>query len=145
MFHVGPDLGPNCLQKSSTKNIIRVSNSLDPDQDQCSMSNKFYQEHYQSIKQLGSRSGWMLHVCPDLFAKNTIRNIRVSNSLDPDQDQCSMSVLIWVQTVCKKILSGTLSEYQIAWIQISPDLCPNCLQRLSADDKSPLHLSRKEL
>ena len=36
-------------------------------------------------------------------------------SLDPDQDRCS----------------------------VGPDLGPNCLQRLSADDKSPL--TRKEL
>ena len=44
-----------------------------------------------------------------------MNNIRVSNNLDPDQDQ---------QNVC-------------------PDLGPNRLQRLSADDKSPL--ARKEL
>ena len=50
---------------------------------------KFYQEHYSSIKQLGSRSGPMFHV--------------------------------------------------------GPDLGPNCLQRISAEDKSPLHLARKEL
>ena len=98
MFHVGPDLGPNCLQKNISGNIIRVTNSLDPNQDGCSMSvliwvqtvcKKLYQEHYQSIKQLRSRPGPMLHV--------------------------------------------------------GPDLGPNCLQRLSADDKSPLHLARKEL
>ena len=39
-----------------------------------------------------------------------------------------------------KIPSETLSECQTAWIQIrfdiDPDLGPNCLQRLSADDKS---------
>ena len=70
-----------------------------------------------------------------------------------------MTVLIWVQTVCidyqltakvfmlssawsadyfskltfiKKNLSGTLSECQT----VVPDLGPNCLHRLSADDKS---------
>ena len=43
------------------------------------------------------------------FKKNSIKNsIRVSNSLDPDQDQRS----------------------------VGPYLGPNCLQRLSADDKS---------
>ena len=41
--------------------------------------------------------------------------IRVSNGLDPDQDRRS----------------------------VGPDLGPNCLQKLSADDKSPL--ARKEL
>ena len=42
------------------------------------------------------------------FSKNSFRNtIRVSNGLDPDQDI------------------------------VGPDLGPNCLQRLSADDKSP--------
>ena len=50
---------------------------------------KFNQGQYQSIKQLGSRSGPMFHV--------------------------------------------------------GPELGPNCLQRLSADNKSPLHLARKEL
>ena len=43
------------------------------------------------------------------FSKNSFRNtIRVSNSLDPDQAQHF----------------------------VGPDLCPICLQRLSADDKS---------
>ena len=35
--------------------------------------------------------------------------MRVSHGLNPDQDQCS----------------------------VDPDLDPNCMQRLSADDKSP--------
>ena len=44
-----------------------------------------------------------------IFSKNSFRNtIRVSNSLDPDQDRRS----------------------------VGPNLGPNCLQRLSADDKS---------
>ena len=52
----------------------------------------------------------------NFFFLNSFRNtIRVSNSLDKDQDQYS----------------------------VRPDLGPNCLQRLSADDKSPL--ARKEL
>ena len=43
------------------------------------------------------------------FSKNSFRNtIRVSNSLDPDQDRHS----------------------------VGPDLGSNCLQRLSADDKT---------
>ena len=43
------------------------------------------------------------------FSKNYFRNnIRVSNGLDPDQDRHF----------------------------VGPDLGPNCLQRLSADDKS---------
>ena len=51
----------------------------------------------------------------DFFSKSLIQKvfhmntIRVSNGLDPDQDQPS----------------------------VGPDLGPNCLQRLSADDKSP--------
>ena len=54
----------------------------------------------------------MLLLSPaDLFQKFSEKNfrntIRVSNSLDPDQDQHS----------------------------VGPDLGPNCLQRLSADDK----------
>ena len=45
------------------------------------------------------------------FSKNSFRNtIRVSNGLDPDQDQHS----------------------------VEPDLEPNCLQKLSADEKSCL-------
>ena len=49
-------------------------------------------------------------VCQNqLFSKNSIRDtIRVSNSLDPDQDRHP----------------------------VIPDLGSNCLQRLSADDKS---------
>ena len=41
--NVGPDLGPNCLQrlsvflKNSFRNTIRVSNYLDPDQDRRSV------------------------------------------------------------------------------------------------------------
>ena len=46
-----------------------------------------------------------------IFLKNSLRKtIRVLNSLDPDQDQHS----------------------------VGPDLGPNCLQRLSAEDTSSL-------
>ena len=49
------------------------------------------------------------------FFKNFLGNaIKVSNSLDPDQDQHS----------------------------VGPDLCPNCLQRLSAGYKGHLYLER---
>ena len=54
---------------------------------------RLYQEHYQSIKQLGSKSGPMFHVCPDLGPN-----------------------------CFPKILSGALSEYQTAWIQIRTDV-----------------------
>ena len=51
------------------------------------------------------------------FSKNYFRiTIRVSNGLDPDQDICS----------------------------VGPDLGPNCLQTLSADDKKSTQ-ARKEL
>ena len=51
------------------------------------------------------------------FFTNSFRNtIRVSNSLDPDQDRHN----------------------------VGPDLGPNCLQRLSADDKSRFS-ARREL
>ena len=40
-------------------------------------------------------------------------SIRVSKGLDPDQDQSS----------------------------VGPDLCPNCLQRVSAEDKKSLQAS----
>ena len=50
------------------------------------------------------------------FSKNSFTNtIRVSNGLDSDQDRHS----------------------------VGPDLGPNCLQSLSADDESPL--ARKDL
>ena len=49
------------------------------------------------------------------FSKNSFRNtIRVSNGLDPDKDRRA----------------------------VGPDLGPNCLQRLSADDKN-CRLQRK--
>ena len=49
-----------------------------------------------------------IHLPPN-FSKCSFRNtIRVSNSFDPDQDRHS----------------------------VGPDLCPNCLQRLSADNTS---------
>ena len=48
--------------------------------------------------------------------KSKWNTIRVLNCLGPDQDQCS----------------------------VSPNLGPNCLQRLSADDKKLL-LARKEI
>ena len=49
------------------------------------------------------------------FANSFRNSIRVSNGLDPDQDRC----------------------------YVSPVLGPNCLQRLSADEK--VLLARKEL
>ena len=77
----------------------------------------FFQEHYQSVKRFGSRSGPMFCLSWSgsklfakvirrqmLFSKHAFRNtIRVSNGLDPDQDRHS----------------------------VGPDLGPNCLQRLS--------------
>ena len=36
----------------------------------------------------------------------------------------------------KKSLPGTLSECQTVWIHSVSPMGPNCLQRLSADDKS---------
>ena len=43
---------------------------------------KFFKESYQCVKQFGSRSGQ-------------------TNRLDPDEETDILSVLIWVQTVCK--------------------------------------------
>ena len=51
----------------------------------------------------------------DFLKSNLAGSLSVSNGLDPDQDRHS----------------------------VGPDLGPNCLQRLSVDDKSPL--ARKEL
>ena len=84
----------------------------------------------------------------------------MSNSLDPDQAR-HLSGLIWVQTVCKVylvnfhafLLSAEFFQNQIflknsfrniirvsnsldpdqAQCFVGPDLCPNCLQRLSVD------------
>ena len=42
-----------------------------------------------------------------------------------------LSVLIWVQTICK-------GYQQTTKVAVSLDLGPNCLQRLLADEKSPL-------
>ena len=58
---VGPDLGPNCLQRLSVEDksmimVIRPGNS----QNACRKSTffkKIFQEYYQSVKQFGSRSG----------------------------------------------------------------------------------------
>ena len=78
---------------------------------------KYYLFAYSVIFQI------FVVICWHFFSKytvtktsfsNTIR-VLVSNCLDPDQDQHS----------------------------VGPDLFPNCLQRLSADDKSLL--ARKEL
>ena len=81
----------------------------------------------------------------------------MSNSLDPDQPDV-LSCMIWVQTVCKCYQQTTLAgkelkarERCIFWFVfllrslehldqarcfVWPDLGPNCLQRLSADDTS---------
>ena len=58
---------------------------------------------------------WHLQVFfKSTFSKNSFRNtVRVSNSLDPDKAGCS----------------------------VGPDLCANCLQRLSADNKSSVNNS----
>ena len=69
---------------------------------------KFFLELYQSVKRFESRSGNTGLI--RLFQKNSYRNtIRVSNGLDPDKDG-----------------------------HVRPDLDPNCLQRLLADDNHHL-------
>ena len=63
---------------------------------------------YLTLCMLGNFSCFCCHL-PTFFKCNFLKNtIRVSNSLNPDQDQHF----------------------------VSPDLGPNCLQRISADDKS---------
>ena len=80
---------------------------------------KFFQEHYNflymEIKLTLCMLGILCFCCFSTaifkinFSKNSFRyTIRVLNSLDPDQDRHS----------------------------VGPDLGPNCLQRLSADNKS---------
>ena len=94
------------------------------------------------------------------FFKNSFRNtIIVSNSSDPDQPGF-LSGLIWAKTVSKvyqqRTLVGTFSfkinyfenSFRIAIIVsnssdpdqaqlfVGPDLDPNCLKRLSADETS---------
>ena len=61
---------------------------------------------------------------------------------------CMLFCRLWnfSKSTFSKNLSGTPSECQTVWIQIRhdgngvPDLGPNCLQRLSADDTSPVFL-----
>ena len=45
-------------------------------------------------------------------------------------------LLIFQNQLFRKILSGTPSGCQTVWIRSGPDLYPNCLQNLTADDKS---------
>ena len=80
------------FKKNSFRNTIRVSNSLDPDQD-----GHFVFHAFLSSADFFSKLS---------FSKNSFRNtIRVSNSLDPDQ-------------------AGRF---------VGPDLESYCLQVLSAD------------
>ena len=94
------------ISENSFKNTIRVSKGLGPDQDiityqkklvVCSLFSKFFrkyfQEHYQSVKRFGSRSG---HIY--LSKKN-----------------CSLLTFF---KILQKILSRTLSESQTVWVQI---------------------------
>ena len=58
----------------------------------------------------------------NFLKKNSFRKaIRVLNSLDPDQDRCS---------VCPDLYPNLLLRLS------ANDMGPNCLQRLSADDMS---------
>ena len=96
-----------------------------------------------------------------IFSKNSFRKaIRLSNSLDPDQDRHSVgpdlgpnslqristddkrrrkqrkNVILMVSNSAGSIPgSGTFIEIFIL-VLLDPDLGPNCLQMLSADDKS---------
>ena len=67
---------------------------------------------------------------PINLSKYSFRNtIKVSNSLDPDQEYI-LSVLIWVQTVCKVYLQTTK--------------VPACKETVRAATKSLTHLCRME-
>ena len=72
------------------------------------------------------------------FSKYSLSNtIRVSNGLIPDQDiqnyQCQT---VWIQMRTDRIIrvSNGLDPDQDRH-SVCPDMSPNCLQRLSADDK----------
>ena len=84
--------------QQSFRITIRVSNGLDPDQNQHCVGPDLC-----LFAMLGNFSCFCCHLLT-FSSKNSFRNIiRVSNGLDPDQDRCS----------------------------VGPDLVPNCLQRLS--------------
>ena len=91
---------------------------------------KFFQEHYQSVKQFGSGSGPVIFhafvvVCRlfQKYQKKSFRNTtRVSNSLAKKSFRNTIKV------------SNSLDSYQDRH-SVGPDLGPNCLQRLSATSK----------
>ena len=69
-------------------------------------------------------------------------SIKIStNQFDTLSPACRKSCMYLTSAVSLKIfffkknLSGILSVFNTFWIQIRPDLGPNCLQRLSEDDK----------
>ena len=107
---------------------------------QISFYQKIFQEHYQSVKQFGTKVG------PDL-GPNSLQRLSAD-----DKSRCMLGnfnafccrLLTFFQIIFfyEKILSGTLSECQTVWSQIRTDvisvliLVENCLQRLSAEDES---------
>ena len=110
------DFSKLTFSKNSFRNTIRVSNSLDPDQDR-----RFYAYgdtwkllYLSTLSMLGNFF-MLLLPSADFFSKLTFpkksfRNpIRVSYGLDPDQDQHS----------------------------VGPDLGPNCLQSYQQTTQTP--------
>ena len=115
------------------------TNSLDPHQDQCSVSSDLDPNCLQRLsadKWFRSTSGSML--CrfwsrSKLFAKVVSRQM-VSIHIRTNV----LSVLIWIQTVCKGYQqTNGFDSHQESQDQCSvgSDLDPNCSQRLSADNK----------
>ena len=86
-IQIRPDLGPNSLQRLSTENksCSWKGKSLDPDQDRPSVAPELGQNSLQRLSAEDKSYRWK------------------GKRLNPDQDQRSavLSVLIWVQTVCK--------------------------------------------
>ena len=84
---VRPDLGPNCLQRSSADDTNRQSNSLDPDQADILSGLILVQtvcKGYQQTTLVGSQTVW-IQTRPDI-----------------------LTGLIWVQFVCKVYRQRTL-------------------------------------
>ena len=71
------------------------------------------------------------------FSKHSFRNtIRVSNSLEPDQARRSVGPDL-VPNCLQKLSADDTRRYGVNILtaaSVGPDLVPNCLQKLSADD-----------
>ena len=122
------------LFKKSFRNTIRLSNSLDPDQDRHSVRPGPKIIFFSSSTQLSTEFIMLINTkMPTIVGILTFISMlnTTSKKLKKQETSLFVSILVFMSS-----WNFMLSWVWKTFITLGPDLGPNCLQRSSVQDKS---------